>query len=62
MVFQKKCPPRIAVSSYRSTRSWAAIDEELMAAQGRPVDLGGYYRFDAKKVRALHSASFRARN
>jgi len=33
------------------SESQKAIDEELMAAQGHPVDLGGYYRFDTEKVR-----------
>lgn len=34
------------------SESQKAIDEELMAAQGHPVDLGGYYRFDTEKVDA----------
>jgi len=29
-----------------------AITEELLAAQGQPVDLGGYYRPDPEKARA----------
>ena len=28
------------------------INEELLGAQGQPVDMGGYYRPDAKKVAA----------
>ena len=28
----------------------ATIDEELLAVQGQPVDLGGYYRPDATKA------------
>jgi isocitrate dehydrogenase len=28
------------------------IDAELIAAQGRPVDIGGYYRPDEAKVHA----------
>jgi isocitrate dehydrogenase len=30
----------------------AKIDAELLAAQGKPVDIGGYYRPDAKKTAA----------
>ena len=30
----------------------AKIDAELIAAQGKPVDMGGYYHPDKKKVAA----------
>jgi isocitrate dehydrogenase len=40
----------------------AKINEELLAAQGKPVDIGGYYRPDAEKTAAAMrpSATFNA--
>ena len=39
-----------------------AIDAELIAVQGHPVDIGGYYRPDAAKAAAVMrpSATFNA--
>jgi isocitrate dehydrogenase len=35
----------------------AKIDKELIGAQGKPVDLGGYYHFDDKKAFAVMRSS-----
>ncbi len=45
---------RFASAAARLKESEPAINAELIAAQGRAVDLGGYYRFDpAKAVAAM---------
>jgi len=41
---------RFAAIASQLTANEAKINEELLAAQGRPVDLGGYYRPDFEKA------------
>jgi isocitrate dehydrogenase len=43
---------RFAVVEKKLVEAAAKIDGELIAAQGKPVDLGGYYRPDPKKAAA----------
>jgi isocitrate dehydrogenase len=43
---------RFAPLAAALTDAWATIEDELRAAQGAPVDLGGYYRPDRAKVAA----------
>jgi len=43
---------RFAPAAQAMAAAEATINAELIAAQGKPVDLGGYYRTDAAKVSA----------
>jgi isocitrate dehydrogenase len=43
---------RFAEAAKQLQENAAKIDAELLAAQGRPADIGGYYRPDAAKVAA----------
>jgi isocitrate dehydrogenase len=53
---------RFSVVAQQLSENEAAINEELLAAQGDPVDVGGYYRpDDAKSAAAMRpSATFNA--
>jgi isocitrate dehydrogenase len=48
----KELQARFAKLAKQLTESAAKIEAELLAAQGKPVDIGGYYRPDAKKTDA----------
>jgi isocitrate dehydrogenase len=48
----KELQARFAKVAKQLGESAAKIDAELIAAQGKPVDLGGYYRPDPKKTAA----------
>ena len=43
---------RFAKAAKELGENAAKIDAELIGAQGKPVDMGGYYRPDRKKVSA----------
>jgi isocitrate dehydrogenase len=48
----KDLQARFAKVAKQLAENAAKIDAELIAAQGKPTDVGGYYRPDAKKVAA----------
>ena len=46
-------PPLMADVARQLTAHEGTINEELIAAQGHPVDIGGYYQPDADKVASV---------
>jgi isocitrate dehydrogenase len=54
----KDLQKRFAPLAKTLTENEAKINAELIAAQGKPVDLGGYYRFDpAKAAQAMRPSA-----
>ena len=49
----RKVGPGYRTVWFDLTRNEEAINDELIAVQGHPVDLGGYYRPDAEKASAV---------